>query len=101
MLIIDEASKTTFTEFLIPAIFCKKWVLVGDVAQLPPFTNQEDIAGMLDLLETDDEDIAGSSLRKACLNIRKAIDDVATFPHHLKKFPVYWLRNLKRYWYVA
>ena len=87
VLIIDEASKTTFTEFLIPAIFCKKWVLVGDVAQLPPFTNQEDIAGMLDLLETNDEDITGSSLRKACLNIRKAIDDVATFPHHLKKIP--------------
>ena len=39
------------------------------------------------LLETNDEDITGSSLRKACLNIRKAIDDVATFPHHLKKIP--------------
>ena len=86
VLIIDEASKTTFTEFLIPAIFCKKWVLVGDVAQLPPFTNQEDIAGMLDLLKSNDEEIPAPSLRKACLNIRKAIDDIS-FPHHLKKIP--------------
>ena len=87
VLIIDEASKTTFTEFLIPAIFCKKWVLVGDVAQLPPYANQEDIAGMLDLLETNDEEIPAFALRKACLNIRNAIDDVAIFPHHLKKIP--------------
>ena len=82
VLIIDEASKTTFTEFLVPAIFCKKWVLVGDVAQLPPFTNAEDIAGMLDLLESVDEEIPASSLRKACLNIRRAIDDF-----HLRKVP--------------
>lgn len=74
VLIIDEASKTTFTEFLVPAIFCKKWVLVGDVAQLPPFTNQEDISGMLDLLESKDE-FNAEALRKACLNIKNTYDD--------------------------
>jgi len=81
ILIIDEASKTTFTEFLIPAIFCKKWVLVGDVAQLPPFTNQDDIAGMLDLLESKDGTPA-QALRKACLNIQNITDD-----YHMRNIP--------------
>lgn len=81
VLIIDEASKTTFTEFLVPAIFCKKWVLVGDVAQLPPFTNQEDISGMLDILESNDE-VDAQALRQACLRIKMAQDDF-----NLKRVP--------------
>lgn len=35
-LIIDEASKTTFQEFLVPAIYARKWILVGDIRQLSP-----------------------------------------------------------------
>lgn len=35
-LIIDETSKTTFPEFLVPAVHAKKWVLVGDIRQLAP-----------------------------------------------------------------
>lgn len=38
-LIIDEASKTTFQEFLVPAIYAKKWVVVGDIRQLSPYTD--------------------------------------------------------------
>ncbi len=38
-LIIDEASKTTFQEFLVPAIHAKHWIIVGDVRQLSPFTD--------------------------------------------------------------
>lgn len=38
-LIIDEASKTTFQEFLVPAIYAKKWILVGDIRQLSPYTD--------------------------------------------------------------
>ena len=37
-LIIDESSKTTFQEFIIPALFAKKWILVGDINQLSPYT---------------------------------------------------------------
>lgn len=40
-LIIDESSKTTFQEFLVPALRAKKWVLVGDVKQLSPYTEQD------------------------------------------------------------
>ncbi len=38
-LIIDEASKTTLQQFLVPAIFAKKWILTGDIKQLSPYTD--------------------------------------------------------------
>ncbi|NJK33087.1 MAG: AAA family ATPase [Deltaproteobacteria bacterium] len=43
VLIVDEASKTTFTEFLVPAIYAKKWIIVGDIQQLSPYVESEDI----------------------------------------------------------
>jgi hypothetical protein len=35
--IVDEASKATATETLVPLIQAKRWLLVGDQRQLPPF----------------------------------------------------------------
>lgn len=48
VMIIDECSKTTFQEFLVPARFAKRWVLVGDIRQLSPFTDREQIVANLD-----------------------------------------------------
>jgi hypothetical protein len=42
-LIIDESSKTTFQEFLVPALYAKRWILVGDVKQLAPFSDREQL----------------------------------------------------------
>ena len=42
-LILDEASKTTFSEFLVPAILCKRWIIVGDVKQLAPYVEKNDL----------------------------------------------------------
>lgn len=42
-LIIDESSKTTFQEFLVPALYAKKWILAGDCMQLSPFTDRNEI----------------------------------------------------------
>ncbi len=50
VMIIDECSKTTFQEFLVPARFARRWVLVGDVRQLSPFTDREQIVANLDRL---------------------------------------------------
>lgn len=46
-LIIDEASKTTFQDFLVPALYAKHWILSGDLNQLTPYTEQEDLEGAL------------------------------------------------------
>jgi serine/threonine protein kinase len=50
--IVDEASKATATEILIPMSRSKKWIVVGDPEQLPPFF--EDFGD--ELLEQFDED---------------------------------------------
>jgi DNA polymerase III delta prime subunit len=38
-LIIDEASKTTLQEFIVPASMAEKFIIVGDVNQLSPYTD--------------------------------------------------------------
>lgn len=43
-LIIDESSKTTFQEFLVPAMYAKKWIIVGDTRQLSPFVDRDELA---------------------------------------------------------
>jgi superfamily I DNA and/or RNA helicase len=43
VLIIDEASKATVMEFLVPAVRAKKWILVGDHRQLPPYVDEQEI----------------------------------------------------------
>lgn len=57
--IIDEASKATPTEALVPMVRSRKWILVGDPKQLPPFF--EDLGD--DLLEKfDDREIKATLL---------------------------------------
>jgi hypothetical protein len=38
-LIVDEASKVTLSGFLVPALWAKRWVLVGDTKQLAPYSD--------------------------------------------------------------
>jgi hypothetical protein len=40
LLVIDEAGKVTEPEFLVAAVRAKRWVLVGDHKQLPPYYDQ-------------------------------------------------------------
>jgi len=61
VMIIDECSKTTFQEFLVPARLSKRWILVGDVKQLSPFTDREQIETNLDEIEGMND-----GLREAC-----------------------------------
>lgn len=53
-LIIDESSKTTFQEFLVPALYAKKWILAGDVMQLSPFTDRGEIVSNLSQIMSSD-----------------------------------------------
>jgi len=43
MLILDEASKTTFSEFIVPAMHARKWIIVGDCRQLSPYVDDREI----------------------------------------------------------
>ena len=47
-LIIDEASKTTFQDFLVPSLFSRRWVLSGDLKQLTPYVEQDTIRSALE-----------------------------------------------------
>jgi len=48
VMIVDEASKVTFLDFLVPALYAKKWILVGDVNQLSPYTEDDYINENID-----------------------------------------------------
>lgn len=68
VLIIDEASKTTFQEFLVPAQLARKWIVVGDVRQLPPFSEPKDLEASIAEV-SDDQDHRLSDAHQAALSI--------------------------------
>jgi len=56
--IVDEASKATATEVLVPMSRSKKWLLVGDPKQLPPFLDEASRnTEFLEKYELEPEDI--------------------------------------------
>ncbi len=63
MLIIDEASKTTFQEFLVPALLARRWVLVGDPRQLSPYVDDGEVAAHIRAALPDPD------ARNACLDV--------------------------------
>lgn len=63
VLIIDEASKTTFQEFLVPALLAKKWVLVGDPLQLSPYVEDDEVAASVQAA------MPNPHARHACLDV--------------------------------
>ncbi|MCB9538172.1 MAG: AAA family ATPase [Myxococcales bacterium] len=54
LLVLDEASKTTLQEMLVPALAARRWVIVGDVRQLPPFSDRAMLEASLAELKLDD-----------------------------------------------
>lgn len=68
VLIIDEASKTTVPEFLVPALLARRWVIVGDVHQLPPFTDRAELKANLEgLVDDRDRPLLTPEAQRACL----------------------------------
>jgi hypothetical protein len=72
VLIIDEASKTLIQEFLVPAMMAKRWIIVGDIRQLPPFADRSDIiANLRDLVGDDEKPIFPPDHQRACLLLHR------------------------------
>jgi hypothetical protein len=72
-LIIDEASKTTFIEFLVPALLAKRWILVGDPQQLSPYVDRQKIEGIVrSYLPHDDRKVCQSAFW-ACRGVNSLI----------------------------
>lgn len=68
VLIVDEASKTLIQEFMVPALMAKKWIVVGDVRQLPPFADRADlVANLRDLVDENDKPLFPPDHQRACL----------------------------------
>ena len=56
--IVDEASKATATEVLVPIVLSHRWILVGDPKQLPPFRDEASRdSDFLDKYELTQDDI--------------------------------------------
>jgi len=68
LMILDEASKTTFQEFLVPALFAKRWVLSGDIRQLSPYVEEKEVEGNIEYLLGR----YGREDGELCLNVHKA-----------------------------
>ena len=62
VLIVDEASKTTFQEFLVPALLAKRWVIVGDPKQLSPYVDDDEMAVNVEACLPD------GPIRDACID---------------------------------
>jgi hypothetical protein len=68
VLIVDEASKTPVPEVLVPAVACRRWVIVGDIRQLPPFTERERLASSLgNLTDREGRALLDVHRQRACL----------------------------------
>jgi hypothetical protein len=46
-LILDEASKTTIDEFLVPALCARRWIIVGDPYQLAPYCDNGEVGSAI------------------------------------------------------
>lgn len=64
-LVVDEASKVTESEFLIGAVRTRRWVLVGDERQLPPYVEPADEHHLHALAALDRAERGGSTLEQA------------------------------------
>jgi AAA domain len=68
VLIVDEASKTLIQEFMVPALMARRWIVVGDIRQLPPFADRADIvANLRDLVDEQGRALFPADHQRACL----------------------------------
>lgn len=99
-MILDEASKTTVQEFLVPAVLCKHWIIVGDIKQLSPYVNDDDVAENLQICYPEDADkrneytvasdslltSSGKGFRQTVILVEKENEVDAYLPYLYRKY---------------
>ena len=82
--ILDEASKATPTEALVPISRSQRWVLVGDKNQLPPFVDQELRGGqLLGKYEIDREQLTETLFDRLCDSLPEECRTVLSCQHRM------------------
>lgn len=81
VLIVDEASKVTFPDFIVPALHVKKWILVGDVKQLSPYVENDYVSENISkLLDTETQEFIEKQFElKAKLDDKRFDDCLKVF----------------------
>jgi len=94
-MIIDESSKTTFQEFLVPAMLAEKWILVGDIKQLSPFIEQSHIVHNFNVMVPPDTQKAVRLVFETLYNNKNPyIIEVSTgIENEIKKYLNSWRDN--------
>jgi serine/threonine protein kinase len=84
--ILDEASKATATEALVPLARSRRWILVGDQKQLPPY--QEDLLRDGDLLaqfQLTQEDVRETAFDRLIAHLPEDCQRTLSVQHRMVK----------------
>lgn len=77
VMILDEASKATITDFLVPAARARKWILVGDHRQLAPYVDLGELEAVVSerVKRAGVEEPDGSWVRELSTRLRQHFDN--------------------------
>ncbi len=77
VMIMDEASKASLTDFLVPAARARKWILVGDHRQLPPYVDVGELKAVISerVKRTGFEDPDDNWLDEVSTELRRHFDN--------------------------
>ncbi|MCC3418461.1 MAG: protein kinase [Microcoleus sp. PH2017_07_MST_O_A] len=82
--IIDEASKATATEVLVPIARSHRWILVGDPKQLPPFRDEASRdSDFLDKYDLTQEDIRETLFDRLLRTLPDGCHKMLTIQHRM------------------
>ena len=83
-LIVDEASKTPFHEFLVPALWAKRWIIVGDPRQLSPYVEDAALAANIESC-LPERDVRNACIDAFLSNNRRRVAAVAADSGKIKE----------------
>ncbi|MBN1328672.1 MAG: AAA family ATPase [Candidatus Heimdallarchaeota archaeon] len=70
ILIVDECSKAALIDFLVPAVRARKWILIGDHRQLPPYINRNELKFFIDRYFQSEDIIQKKFIQNGKINLQ-------------------------------